>query len=69
MTNPRFEKAHRNNRFTALVFTVFFHAALFAGAYYFAGENTSIKDLVPETVKEWFNGEEKDLPKADKERA
>ena len=63
MPNPRFKKTRRLNRLTALCIAIFFHAGVFGGAYYFAEEDASIKDLVPEFVKEWFDdgGEKSDI--------
>ncbi len=56
-TNPRFERSARLNRFKAICFTVFFHVAVLGGLFYFSGSDASVKDILPDVVKEWLHEE------------
>ncbi len=67
MTNPRFHRTARVNRFKAFCFTFFFHAMLIGGLYYTSGSDASPQDLLPEFVKEWFDSGEEKAPVEEKE--
>ncbi len=58
MENRLYKKNARKIRVKALAFTAFFYV-LIAGAIAFNGDSEkSLKDYMPEQVKNWIDGEE-----------
>ena len=59
MTNPRSRNTGKTNRTIAFFITMAFHISLIGGLYYSADSENSFQDLLPDFVKEWFNGDDK----------
>jgi len=69
MTNTRFRNSGKTNRFIALGFTFLFHALFIGSLYYTSEPENSLKDFMPEMVKEWFDADKEESETKDKNRA